>query len=67
MRFVANQIAAILRNRRFVGLAELNEAIAGEVEGINTRPFQKREDSRRIVFERDEKPLLIGLPPVRAG
>src|SRR5665811_981096 len=65
VRFVANQIAAVLRNRRFVGLAELNEAIFDEVAEINARPFQKREDSRRIVFERDEKPLLRPLPSVR--
>lgn len=65
VRFVANQVAAVLRNRRFIGLAELNEAIFDEVAEINARPFQKREDSRRIVFERDEKPLLLPLPPVR--
>lgn len=63
VRFVANQIAAVLRDRRFVGLAELNEAILDQVERINGRPFQKREDSRRIVFLRDEKPLLRPLPP----
>ena len=65
VRFVANQVAAVLRDRRFVGLAELNEAIFDEVAKINARPFQKREDSRRIVFARDEKPLLRPLPPVR--
>ena len=65
VRFVANQVAAVLRDRRFVGLAELNEAIFDEVAEINARPFQKREDSRRIVFARDEKPLLRPLPPMR--
>ena len=55
----------MLRNRRFVGLAELNEAIFDQVAEINARPFQKREDSRWIVFARDEKPLLTPLPPVR--
>jgi transposase len=65
VRFVANQVAAVLRNRRFVGLAELNEALFEEVAEINARPFQKREDSRQIVFERDEKPLLTPLPPTR--
>jgi transposase len=64
VRFVANQVAAVLRTRRFVGLAELNEAIFDEVAEINARPFQKREDSRQIVFVRDEKPLLIPLPQV---
>ena len=65
VRFVAGQVAAVLRNRQFVGLAELNEAIFDEVVAINARPFQKREDSRQIVFERDEKPLLQPMPPVR--
>lgn len=65
VRFVANQVGAVLRNRRFVGLAELNEAIFDEVAEINARPFQKREDSRHIVFVRDEKPLLIPLPVMR--
>ncbi len=64
VRFVANQVAAVLRDRRFVGLAELNEAIFDEVAEINAKPFQKREDSRQIVFVRDEKPLLTPLPPV---
>ena len=65
VRFVANQVAAVLRNRRFVGLADLNEAIFDEVAEINARPFQKREDSRQIVFVRDEKPLLTPLPSAR--
>lgn len=65
VRFVAGQVAAVLRNRRFVGLAELNEAIFAEVDRINAKPFQKREDSRRIVFYRDEKPVLVPLPQTR--
>lgn len=64
VRFVANQVAAVLRDRRFVGLVELNEAIGHEVAEINARGFQKREDSRQIIFDRDEKPLLRPLPPV---
>jgi len=65
VRFVANQVAAVLRDRRFIGLAELNEAIFDQVAQINARPFQKREDSRQVVFDRDERPLLTPLPPVR--
>jgi len=65
VRFAANQVSAVLRDRRFIGLAELNEAIFEEVGSINARPFQKREDSRQIVFCRDEKPLLNPLPSVR--
>ena len=65
VRFIANQVAAVLRNRQFVGLVELNEAIFDEVAELNARGFQKREDSRHIVFVRDELPLLRPLPPVR--
>jgi transposase len=65
VRFVAGLVTAVLRDRRFVGLAELNEAIFVEVDRINAKPFQKREDSRRIVFDRDEKPLAGPLPRVR--
>ncbi|MDY6871867.1 MAG: hypothetical protein SV966_15640 [Actinomycetota bacterium] len=35
VRFVANQVAAVLRDRRFVGLAELNEALFDVVDQIN--------------------------------
>lgn len=65
VRFFANQIIAVLRDRRFVGLAELNEAIFEQVAQINARPFQKREDSRRVVFDRDEAALLNPLPAIR--
>jgi transposase len=64
VRFLANTIAAILRDR-FVGLAELNEAIRDEVTRINDRAFQKREGSRTAVFLVEEKPLLNPLPAFR--
>ena len=65
VRFGANAIGAILRNRRFVGLVELNAAISEQVAVLNAKPFQKREGSRREVFLRDEQPLLVPLPPMR--
>lgn len=54
-----------MRDRRFVGLAELNEALFEQVDRLNAAPFDKREDSRRVVFLRDEAPLLAALPPAR--
>jgi transposase len=62
VRFGANAINAALRNRRFVGLDELGEAVADELARLNAKPFQKRGGSRLEVFERDEKPLLNPLP-----
>ena len=64
VRFGANAIGAILRDRRFVGLVELNAAITEQVAVLNAKPFQKREGSRREVFVR-ETPHLIALPAMR--
>jgi transposase len=65
VRFGANAIGAILRDRRFVGLVELNAAITEQVAVLNAKPFQKREGSRREVFVREEAPHLIALPAMR--
>jgi transposase len=65
VRFAANRIGAALRDRRFVGLAELADAVAEELARVNAKPFQKREGSRLAVFERDERPALKPLPPFR--
>jgi transposase len=59
---IANTIAAILRNRHFIGIYELNDAIAEELELLNSKPFQKRDDNRVVVFKRKELPLLNPLP-----
>jgi len=59
---VQRRILARLRNRQFFSLAELNEAIAGEVDAINEAPFQKLEGSRRSQFEEIDRPALTPLP-----
>jgi transposase len=59
---IAYTIMGVLRNRRFFSFIELNEAIQEQCERLNAKPFQKREDSRLIVFLRDEKELLNPLP-----
>lgn len=63
--FVANHIAAVLRDRRFVGLAELNEVDLRPGRWGQRTAVPEEGDSRRIVFERDERPLLNPLPAVR--
>ena len=57
------RILGKLRNRQFFSLADLNEAIAAEVEAINEAPFQKLEGSRRSQFEEIDRPALRPLPP----
>lgn len=57
---VSTFILAALRNRQFLSLKELNDAIAERLEQFNTKPFQKKDGSRSLVFE-EEKPFLLPL------
>lgn len=61
---VATAIVARLRNRAFATLAELNAAIREMLDVFNATPFQKREGSRREVFEEVERAFLAPLPGV---
>ena len=54
-------ILAALRNRQFLSLTELNEAIHEKLETFNHKPFQKREGSRAACFA-EEKLFLLPLP-----
>lgn len=58
-------ILAPLRNQQFFSIAELNRAIRNQLDIINGQPFQKKEGSRREIFEKEEKEFLKPLPPVR--
>ena len=58
---ISNYILGSLRNRQFLSLAELNEAIFERLETFNHKPFQKRDGSRASGFE-EEKPFLLPLP-----
>ena len=59
---ISTFILAALRNRQFLSLPELNEAIHERLEAFNHKPFQKREGSRASSFA-EEKPFLRPLPP----
>ena len=59
---VSNFILAALRNRRFLSLAELNEAIGERLYEFKHKPFQKKDGSRALAFE-EEKPFLLPLSP----
>ena len=58
---ISTFILAALRNRQFLSLAELNEAISEKLYEFNHKPFQKREGSRAIAFE-EERAFLMPLP-----
>ena len=57
------QILAPLRDRQFLSIAEINEAIAKLLVELNDRPFQKVAGSRRSWFEDIDRPALRPLPP----
>ena len=62
---VSRRILAALRNHQFFSLAEINQAIAEEVEKFIKRPFQKLEGNRKTAFEQIDKPFLQALPARR--
>ena len=58
-------ILAVLRNRIFFSLAELNEAIWEKLDQLNARPMKKLGASRKDLFERLDRPALLPLPSSR--
>lgn len=59
------RILAVLRNRTFFSLEELNDAIAVELEKLNDRPMQGVGKSRNQLFHELDKPALKPLPRER--
>ena len=51
-----------LRNCQFFSIDEYNEQLMLEVERFNNKPFQKKEGTRRSVFNEVEKAALLPLP-----
>jgi transposase len=62
VRLVYQRIYAPLRDRKFLTLAELNEAIRPLLQRHNNRPFSRLPYSRRELFERVERGALRRLP-----
>jgi len=55
-------IIARLRNQEFHSLYELNKSIRKALDDFNSAPFQKRNGSRKSIFEAMEKETLRPLP-----
>lgn len=62
---VERWILAALRDRTFLGLDQLNDAISELLQGLNERPFKKMEGCRHSLFETLELPALTPLPSHR--
>ena len=58
---ISTFIIAALRNRQFLSIRELNEAVWDKLYEFNHKPFQKKDGSRASLFE-EEKPFLMQLP-----
>ncbi|KJE77772.1 hypothetical protein [Ferrimicrobium acidiphilum] len=59
---VERQILARLRHVKFFSLYELNQAIYELLEELNAQGFQRREGTRKSVFEAVDKPVMRPLP-----
>jgi transposase len=65
VNIVYSRIFAPLRNQVFHSLEALNEAIRPLLEAHNSHPFQRRPQSRREIFETQERALLQPLASER--
>ena len=59
---ISTWIIAALRRQTFFTLYELNQAIKVKLNEFNTKPFQKKEGSRKSIFIAEEQILLTPLP-----
>jgi transposase len=62
VQVVERWILARLRHHTFFALAEVNRAIAALLPALNERPFQRRTESRKDLFEQLDRPALKPLP-----
>lgn len=58
------RVFAPLRKRTFYSLEELNVAISEHISNLNERKMQQGDHSRKVLLERDERPLLKSLPEI---
>lgn len=59
---ISTWIVAALRNQKFFSFDDLNSAIREKLVEFNSKPFQKKNGSRLLAFENEEKPYLQPLP-----
>ncbi len=62
VQVVERWILAVLRNRQFFSLGELNQEISRLLVHLNHKPFKKLPGSRQQLFESLDRPALRPLP-----
>jgi len=65
VQLVERWTVAVLRNRTFFSITELNGAIRELIATLNNRPFKKVAGSRKSWFDAVDKPALKQLPQTR--
>ena len=65
VQLVEQSLLEALRHERFESLGELNQALRAGRERLTEKPFQKRPESRRELFEQLDRPALRPLPAQR--
>ena len=55
-------LLAPIREVRFVSLSDLNRTLRERCDAFNQTPFQKRPNSRMVVFGEEDRPALGALP-----
>lgn len=61
---IASAVIAPLRNEIFTTIGELKLTLYRKLEEYNQKPFQKREGSRKQIFEETEKERLHPIPSI---
>lgn len=62
---ISTWIIAALRNEEFFSIEDLNKAVRRKLQEYNEKPFQKKEGSRKGLFDLEEKTFLLPLPRTR--
>lgn len=64
VNIVYHQVYAPLRNEVFYSLESLNYHVRSKLDQLNLKPYKDTSESRREIFDRDEKSSLKPLPEV---
>jgi len=62
VKYASTWILAALRDRKYFSVEEAQRDIAEKLEELNSRPFKKREGSRRIAYLEEEREFMRPLP-----
>jgi len=62
VKYTSTWILAALRDRKYFSVEEAQRDVAGKLEELNSRPFKKREGSRRIAYLEEEREFMRPLP-----